>query len=345
MDKTFNNTIKGINNINVQSLIADQGGFSIDMQHDDNPSFYTGTDRGIYTDEQLLKDAHREANKYSSTTMDNLDWDGQPKKTPTQVEFIDAIAQLVRTEQGCLNGEYHEAACRVVAAIKNVMYSKDKSGQTNNGKEGAKFKTISPRARRLMVHHMVDKAIQDHKDAEEAEVTATYIEDNFMNVETEYLPEPISYTHSGSMVDYTWSNKVIDYIITCMDPNGTGYATHPMKFKGTYHMPKKYKRPGQIKHTSAKQSLVWLMGPRGKKGFMSDPRLTREDRNILQSFVSASWDHYKSGGSNKKFTIKVTFSCGCTRPVAFTDDDHYRKHAPKMAVDMGKFPCSYCAAP
>ena len=91
--------------------------------------------------------------------------------------------------------------------------------------------------------------------------------------------------------DVEWSHAVTDYIINKMDPRGQGFATTPMKFKGKETV---YTDKGSYTkipaHKSVVQSLYWLTGPKGKQGFISDPRLTKEDREVLWDFVNASWE-------------------------------------------------------
>jgi hypothetical protein len=93
--------------------------------------------------------------------------------------------------------------------------------------------------------------------------------------------------------DPQWSAKALKAIVELMDPDGLGYATKPMKFNGTYEDRRGNKYP--LKHLSVIQSLMWLSGSRAKgtRGFLSDVRFTKEDREVLIDFVRASWDVVK----------------------------------------------------
>ena len=78
-----------------------------------------------------------------------------------------------------------------------------------------------------------------------------------------------------------------------MDPKGKGTATVPMKFKGKYIT--KSGRALPLGHRSVVQSLMWLSGSkkRNQRGFMSDSRFTKADREVLANFIRASWDEVK----------------------------------------------------
>jgi hypothetical protein len=90
--------------------------------------------------------------------------------------------------------------------------------------------------------------------------------------------------------DPQWSHMVKNFIIHSMDPGYTGYATHAMKFRGSYE--NKYGKY-RLGHKNVIQSLCWLAGNKAKPGFLSDHRFTRDDREELISFVRMSWDHIK----------------------------------------------------
>lgn len=304
MDRNeINSQFEKFNGIrNAKSLLADQGSYSIDEQRDDCPPFYTEYNRGLSSDKDLLKDAEREAKKFrrqlqkSQQDTENQDWDGNPVMSKTKALIYDNAVKLVKARNGTPKGVVTSLQDEMNALVTFMLNDMDEKGYFSNGKKDpAKFKEISDTMVDAVGKEIHNELMELAETNLESEVAATYINDDPSKIETDYfISEPKPSWHSP--VDFNWSRKVTSYVIETMDPYRTGIATHPMQFRGKYFGSEYYfrkNRPLPIRHKSARQSLVWLMGPKGKLGFFSHPGLTKDDREILQNFCSASWTHYK----------------------------------------------------
>jgi len=97
--------------------------------------------------------------------------------------------------------------------------------------------------------------------------------------------------HNGSMVDPKYSAMITNKILEYMDPNNVGYATAPMRiYNGKIWNPSK--KEWLPLHKDVEESHKWLQGYYNRKkrklvqGFVSNPSLTREDRQLLIEFAN-----------------------------------------------------------
>jgi hypothetical protein len=96
--------------------------------------------------------------------------------------------------------------------------------------------------------------------------------------------------HKSSLTLTEWSRWITQKIVQTMDPEGKGEATQPMQIVNGKCW-SGYTRKRAPLHKSVKQSLFWLLGSARyqKRGFVSHPGLTREDRELLINLGKAWW--------------------------------------------------------